>query len=81
MFGQKLNVSASDTRHHLSHLMSKPTRWYVRPAKTLISLGIHRVWSESLQYAKWVDVVPMFLRADSEDWSDWADAQADTRLR
>ena len=23
---------------------------------------------------------PMFLHADNEDWSDWADAQADLRL-
>ena len=28
--------------------MTKPTNWYVRPAKTLISLGIRPVWSESL---------------------------------
>ena len=28
--------------------MTKLTKWHVRPAKTLISLGIHPVWSESL---------------------------------
>ena len=33
---------------HLSHLMTKPTKWHVRPAKTQISLGIRPVWSESL---------------------------------
>ena len=33
--------------HNLSHLMTKPTKWHVRPAKTQISLGIHPVWSES----------------------------------
>ena len=27
--------------------MTKPTKWYVRPAKTQISLGIRPVWSES----------------------------------
>ena len=27
--------------------MTKPTKWYVRPAKTQISLDIHLVWSES----------------------------------
>ena len=32
---------------HLSRLMSKPTQWHVRPAKTQISLGIRSVWSES----------------------------------
>ena len=33
---------------HLSRLMTKPTKWHVRPAKTQISLGICPVWSESL---------------------------------
>ena len=32
---------------NLSHLMTKPTKWRVRPAKTQICLGIHPVWSES----------------------------------
>ena len=31
----------------MSRLMSKPTKWHVRPAKTQISLGIRPVWSES----------------------------------
>ena len=31
---------------YLSHLMTKPTKWHVRPAKTQISLGIRPVWSE-----------------------------------
>ena len=57
----------------LMHLMTKPTTWSVRPAKTQISLGICPVWSESLLYAQWVAQDPSFLHADSEDWSDWAD--------
>ena len=32
---------------HMSHLMTKPTKWHVRPAKTQISLGI-RPHEESL---------------------------------
>ena len=32
---------------NLSHLMTKPTMWLVRPAKTQISLGIRQNWSES----------------------------------
>ena len=32
----------------LSHLMTKSTKWHVRPAKTQISLCIRPVWSESL---------------------------------
>ena len=31
----------------MSHLMTKPTKWHVRPAKTQISLGIRPIWSES----------------------------------
>ena len=31
--------------------------------------------------AQWVAKDPMFLHADSEDWSDWADVQADLSLR
>ena len=30
----------------MSRLMTKPTKWHVRPAKTQISLGIRPVWSE-----------------------------------
>ena len=44
----------------ISHLMTKPTYWHVRPAKTLISLGIRPVWSESSLYAQWI-------AKDSED--------------
>ena len=50
-----------------NRLMTKPTKWSVRPAKTRISLGICPVWSESLQCAQWVAEDPMFLYADSED--------------
>ena len=68
---------------HMSRLMTKPPKWYVRPAKTQISLGIRPVWSESSLCAQWVAKDPSFLHADSEDsgWSDWADAQADLSLR
>ena len=32
---------------NMSRLMTKPTKWHVRPVKTQISLGIRPVWSES----------------------------------
>ena len=32
---------------HLSHCMTKPTKWLTHPAKTQISLGIFPVWSET----------------------------------
>ena len=60
---------------------TKPTKWHVRPAKNQIILGIRPVWSESSLSAQWVAKDPSFLQADSEDWSDWADAQADLSLR
>ena len=50
----------------------------VRPAKTQISLSICPVWLEALLCTEWVAKDPTsFLYADSEDWSDWVDAQAD----
>ena len=58
----------------------KTNKVSVRPAKTQISLGIHPVWSESSLCAQWVAKNLRFLHADSEDWSDWADAQADLSL-
>ena len=64
----------------------------VCPAKTQISLGIRPVWSGSSLSAwrklgslathwahseDWSD----WAHAQAEDWSDWADAQADLNLR
>ena len=56
--------------------MTKPTKW-LRPAKPQRSLGIRPVWSESSLCAQWEAKDPSFLPVDSEDWSDWADTQAD----
>ena len=66
-------------RYELSR--DKTNNVAVRPAKTQISLGIRPVWSESSLCAQWVVKDPIFLHADSEDWSDWADAQAEVSLR
>ena len=53
----------------------------VRPAKTQISLGIRPVWSES-SLSAWRKLGSLATHwAHSEDWSDWADAQADLSLR
>ena len=60
--------------------MTKPTIRPVRPVKTQISLGICPVWSESSLCAQWVVKDPSFLHADSKDWSDWVDAQAELSL-
>ena len=53
----------------------------VRPAKTQISLGIRPVWSES-SLSAWRKLGSLATHwAQSDDWSDWADAQADLSLR
>ena len=54
-------------KYKLSHLMTKPSKWHVRPVKTQISLGIRPVWSESSLCAQWVAKDLSFLHADSED--------------
>ena len=52
---------------YLSRIVTKPTKWVFRPAKTQISLGILPVWSESSLCAQWVAKDPRFLHADSKD--------------
>ena len=57
----------SVVEHELSHLITKPTNWHVRPAKTQVSLGIRPVWSESLLSA-WRKLGSLAThRAHSED--------------
>ena len=53
--------------HNISRLLTKPTKWSVRPAKTQVSLGIRPVWSESSLCTQWVAKDLSFLHADSED--------------
>ena len=61
--------------------MTKPTKKDVRPVKTQISLGIRPVRLESSLYA-WRNIGSLATHwAHSEDWSVWADAQADLSLR
>ena len=78
---------------NLSHLMTKPTKWHVCPAKTQISLSICRVWSVFADRMKkaWVLSYPLNTKrrlggcpgwsAQRRLWSYWADAQADLSLR
>ena len=63
-----------------SQHMSKPTQRHVHLAKTQISLGICTVWSES-SLSAWIKLGSLATHwAHSEDWSDWAVAQADLSL-
>ena len=43
------------------------TSLHVRTSKTLISLRIRAVWSESLMGALWIAKDPMFLQAENYD--------------
>ena len=68
----------------MSHLITKPTKWLVRPAKTRISLGIRPVWSVFTVRMK---KLPIEHRAKTQIslgirlWSDRVDARADLSLR
>ena len=66
----------------MSRLVTNPTKWLERPAKTQISLGnplsLIRVFAVRMKKA-WVLCSP--LSAQRRLWSDWADAQADLSLR
>ena len=66
-----------DSVYQMSRSMTKPTKWPVCPAKTRISLDLSPVWSESSLCTQSMAKNPRFFHADIEDWSDWADAQAD----
>ena len=63
---------------HLSRLMTKLTKWHVRPAKTQISLGMRPVLAVRMKKA-WFLSYP--FSAQRRLWSDWADAQVDLSLR
>ena len=53
----------------------------MRPVKTQISLGIHPVWSVFIARMKKPRIRGSSLSARRRLWSDWADSQADMRLR
>ena len=54
---------------HMSHDMTKPTKWHVCPAKTQIRLGIRPVWSESLLSA-WEKLKSLATRWKHSEVSD-----------
>ena len=58
----------------------KTNKLTVHPAKTR-SAWVSAQSDQSLLCAQWVAKDPSFIHVDSEDWSDWADAQADPSLR
>ena len=75
----QFKTSASPTYCHVtleaieknikSHIMTKPTKWHVRPTKTQISLGIRPVWSESLLSA-WRNIGSLATHWEHSEDSD-----------
>ena len=58
----------------------KTNKMTCTPSEDSDQISLCPVWPESSLCAHWVTKNPRFLHADSEDWSDWADAQADLNL-
>ena len=69
--------------YDLSHLMTKPTKWHVRPAKTRISLSLRQVWSASSLSAwrKLGSLATHWVHNEESDQTGWMAAQADPSLR
>ena len=57
----------------VSHRMTKPTKWPVRPAKTQISLGIRPVWSESslAAWRKLGSLATNWVHGKASDQTGW----------
>ena len=53
----------------MSRLVTKPTKWHVRTAKTLIRLGIRPVWSES-SLSTWRKLRSLATRWAHSEYSD-----------
>ena len=56
----------------MSHLMTKPTKWFVRPAKTQISLAIRPVWSVFTFCMKkaWILSYPFEVSCMDSSWKN-----------
>ena len=54
------------------------TQWRLREVKN--SLGMYPVWLASSLYTQRVAKDPSFFHANSKDWSDQVDAQAELSL-
>ena len=70
----KLNEREEKSAHVMWNIIwaaswQTPTRWHVRPAKILISLGIRPVWSESSMSAWWKLGSLATHWVHSEDWA------------
>ena len=64
----------------MSRLMTKPAKWLCAQGR-LRSAWASAQSDPSLLCPQWVAKDSSFLHADSKDWSDWVDAQANLSLR
>ena len=74
-----LNTRTQSTKYFLmidEHLMTKPTKWPVHPAKTHLP-SLIRVFAVCMK-KHWA--LNYLLSVQWRLWSDWADAQADLSL-
>ena len=71
---------SAEVHTHISHDMTKPIKWVCaqRRFRSAWASAQSDLYSLCVQ---WVAKDPRFLHADSEDWSDWANAQADLSFR
>ena len=76
----KTNVCCDVENYHMNCDMTKPTKWLCAQ-QSLRSVWAAAQSDQSPVCAQWAAKDPSFLHADSEDWSDWADTQADLSLR
>ena len=65
----------------MSRLMTKPTKWPVRPAKTQFRLGMPSLTRVFAVRSKGSCGPNVSSCGQRRLWSDWADAQADLSLR
>ena len=65
----------------MNRFMTNPTKWSVRPAQIQISLGIPPVWSVFAVHSMGSWGPNVSSCGQRRLWSDWADSQADLRLR
>ena len=66
-YWKRNSLESKEVIQDLSHSMTEPTKWPLRPAKTQVSLGVHLIWLESLLPA-WRNLGPLaILRAHNDD--------------
>ena len=77
---QWISLQSRSQEPHLSCLMTKPTKWLCAQRRLRSTWASAQSDQSLLSCTQWVAKDPSFLHADSEDWSDRVDAQANLSL-